>query len=190
MKADDEEMAEQVGVNVLGTTAHIVLLEARDSLTNGGFDFSHGSLLDSSSRRSHAMFCPMAIQRTASDQATFQRGIVPANVFFIAIIRMADCGKRLSMDRRACRLARSATSPRRAGDESDGLNAQRTHGEVLFRFESAGWHAWLTDPSPVTCQSIWYSIGYSDHGLFGIQENPRVSPGNSASWPRESPDSE
>ena len=47
LKADHEEIAEQVGVNVLGSPAHVVLLEATDSFANGGFDFSlglHGNL--------------------------------------------------------------------------------------------------------------------------------------------------
>ena len=42
LKADDEEIAEQVGVNVLRSPAHIVLLKATNSFTNGGFDFSLG----------------------------------------------------------------------------------------------------------------------------------------------------
>jgi hypothetical protein len=92
LKADHEEIAEQVGVNILGAAAHIVLLEARDSLTNGGFGFSDRSLLDSSPRRSRAMSGPTAIWRTASNRATFQSGIFPAKVFFTAIIRVADRG--------------------------------------------------------------------------------------------------
>ena len=52
LKADHEEIAEQVGVNVLGAPAHVVLLKATNSFTNGGFDFSlcfHGDLRPSSS---------------------------------------------------------------------------------------------------------------------------------------------
>ena len=40
LKADHEEITEQVGVNVLGTPAHVVLLKATNSFTNGGFEFS------------------------------------------------------------------------------------------------------------------------------------------------------
>jgi hypothetical protein len=40
LKADHEEITEQVGVDVLGTPAHVVLLEATDSFANGGFEFS------------------------------------------------------------------------------------------------------------------------------------------------------
>jgi hypothetical protein len=43
LKADDEEIAEQVGVDVLGATAHVILLEAADSFANAGFDLSLGS---------------------------------------------------------------------------------------------------------------------------------------------------
>ena len=43
LKADHEEIAEQVGINVLGPPAHVVLLKATDSFTNGGLDFSLGS---------------------------------------------------------------------------------------------------------------------------------------------------
>ena len=40
LKADHEEIAEQVGENVLRSAAHVVLLEATDPFANGGFDFS------------------------------------------------------------------------------------------------------------------------------------------------------
>ena len=40
LKADHEEITEQVGVNALGTPAHVVLLKATDSFTNSGFEFS------------------------------------------------------------------------------------------------------------------------------------------------------
>jgi hypothetical protein len=43
MKANDEEIAKQVGVDVLGTPTHVILLEATDSLADGGFDLSLGS---------------------------------------------------------------------------------------------------------------------------------------------------
>jgi len=42
LQADHEEISEQVGVNILGSAAHILLLEARYGFTNGGFDFSMG----------------------------------------------------------------------------------------------------------------------------------------------------
>ena len=37
-----EEIAEQVGANVLRSPAHVVLLKATDSFADGGFDFSLG----------------------------------------------------------------------------------------------------------------------------------------------------
>ena len=40
LKADHEEIIEQVGVNALGTPAHVVPLKATNSFTNGGFEFS------------------------------------------------------------------------------------------------------------------------------------------------------
>ena len=40
LKADHEEITEQVGVNVLGAPAHVILLKATHCFTNGGFDFS------------------------------------------------------------------------------------------------------------------------------------------------------
>jgi hypothetical protein len=40
LKADHEEITEQVGMNVLGTPAHVVLLKVTNSFTNGGFEFS------------------------------------------------------------------------------------------------------------------------------------------------------
>ena len=42
LQADHEEVAEQVGANVLGPPAHVVLLETRDPRTDGGFDLSDG----------------------------------------------------------------------------------------------------------------------------------------------------
>ena len=42
LKPNDEEIADQVGINVLGTTAHVILLEAADPFTNGGFDLALG----------------------------------------------------------------------------------------------------------------------------------------------------
>jgi hypothetical protein len=40
LQTDHEEIPEQVGIDVLGPPAHVVLLEAADSFTNRGFDFS------------------------------------------------------------------------------------------------------------------------------------------------------
>jgi hypothetical protein len=40
---DHQEIAEEVGVDVLRSPAHVVLLEATDSLADGGFDLSLGS---------------------------------------------------------------------------------------------------------------------------------------------------
>ena len=40
LEADDEQIADQVGADVLGSPAHVVLLEAADPFANGGFDFS------------------------------------------------------------------------------------------------------------------------------------------------------
>ena len=48
LETHDQEIAEQVGVNVLGAPTHVILLEATDSFTNGGFDLSlcsHGNIL-------------------------------------------------------------------------------------------------------------------------------------------------
>ena len=42
-KADDQEIAKQVGVDVLWASAHVILLEATNSLADGGFDLSLGS---------------------------------------------------------------------------------------------------------------------------------------------------
>src|SRR5262249_20202319 len=47
LEANHEEIAEQVGADVLGPAAHVILLEAGDALGDGGFDFSlrlHGKL--------------------------------------------------------------------------------------------------------------------------------------------------
>ena len=40
LKSDDEEIAEQMGVDVLGASAHVILLEAANRLADGGFDLS------------------------------------------------------------------------------------------------------------------------------------------------------
>src|SRR5947208_282763 len=40
LEANDEEIADQVGVNELGSPSHVVLFEAANSFTDGGFDFS------------------------------------------------------------------------------------------------------------------------------------------------------
>jgi hypothetical protein len=42
LKADDEEIAEQVGVDCLRATAHVILLEAANRLADGSFDLSLG----------------------------------------------------------------------------------------------------------------------------------------------------
>ena len=42
LKADQHTVANQVRMNVLRPAAHVLLLEARDPITNGGFDFSLG----------------------------------------------------------------------------------------------------------------------------------------------------
>ena len=47
-EADYEEVAEQVGMDVLGSPAHVLLLEAAHAVANGGLDFSlrfHSDLL-------------------------------------------------------------------------------------------------------------------------------------------------
>jgi hypothetical protein len=47
LEADHEQVADQVGVDVLGPPAHVVLLEARDPFADGRFDLSqrfHGVL--------------------------------------------------------------------------------------------------------------------------------------------------
>jgi len=49
LKADHEEFTQQVGVNVLGSPAHVVLLKLTDSFTNSGFEFSQGLHSDSES---------------------------------------------------------------------------------------------------------------------------------------------
>jgi hypothetical protein len=43
LETNHEEIAEQVGVNVLGASAHVILLEAADSLADGSFDLSLAS---------------------------------------------------------------------------------------------------------------------------------------------------
>ena len=40
LKAHDEQIADQVGVDVFGSPAHVFLLEATDPVADGGFDFS------------------------------------------------------------------------------------------------------------------------------------------------------
>ena len=40
LQADNEQIAEQVGVDLLGPPAHVLLLKARDPLTNGSLDLS------------------------------------------------------------------------------------------------------------------------------------------------------
>ena len=40
LEADDEEIANQMGVNVFRSSPHVLLLEAADPVANGGFDFS------------------------------------------------------------------------------------------------------------------------------------------------------
>jgi hypothetical protein len=39
-ESDHEQIADQVSVNILGTSAHVILFEMRDSFAHGGFDFS------------------------------------------------------------------------------------------------------------------------------------------------------
>ena len=39
-ESDDEKIADQIGVNILGPATHVLLFEARDSFAHGGFDFS------------------------------------------------------------------------------------------------------------------------------------------------------
>ena len=46
-EADHEQIADQMGVNILGSPAHILLFETADPFADGGFDFalcSHGNL--------------------------------------------------------------------------------------------------------------------------------------------------
>ena len=48
LKTHDDEITEKVGADVLGATAHVILLEAADPLANGRFDLSvgfHGNFL-------------------------------------------------------------------------------------------------------------------------------------------------
>ncbi len=40
LEADHEEITDQVGVNVLGSPAHVFLFESADPFADGGFDFS------------------------------------------------------------------------------------------------------------------------------------------------------
>jgi hypothetical protein len=47
VEADHEKVTDQVGVNVLGSPAHLILFKTADSVADGGFDFSlalHGDL--------------------------------------------------------------------------------------------------------------------------------------------------
>ena len=46
LKADHEEITQQVGVNVLGPPTHVVLLKTTNSFTNSGFEFSQCSHFD------------------------------------------------------------------------------------------------------------------------------------------------
>ena len=43
VETHDEEIPEPVDVDVLGSAAHVILLEVTDSLADGGFDLSLGS---------------------------------------------------------------------------------------------------------------------------------------------------
>jgi hypothetical protein len=43
LETHDEEIPQQMGVDVLGPPAHVILLEAADSFADGGFDLSLGS---------------------------------------------------------------------------------------------------------------------------------------------------
>jgi hypothetical protein len=40
LETDHEEIADQVGMDILRPAAHVLLLELADSCANGGFDFS------------------------------------------------------------------------------------------------------------------------------------------------------
>jgi hypothetical protein len=51
MKADDEQITDKVGMDVLRTPAHMILYEPTHSSANGGFDFSLCS---------HGNFSPLA----------------------------------------------------------------------------------------------------------------------------------
>jgi hypothetical protein len=42
LKSHDEEIAKQVGLDVLRTSAHVILLKAADPFANGRFDLSVG----------------------------------------------------------------------------------------------------------------------------------------------------
>jgi hypothetical protein len=42
LETNDEEIPQQVGVDVLGASAHVILLEVTDPLANGSFDLSVG----------------------------------------------------------------------------------------------------------------------------------------------------
>src|SRR5580693_10732832 len=42
LQADNDEIAVQIGVNILGATASVLLFKASDPLTDGGLDFSLG----------------------------------------------------------------------------------------------------------------------------------------------------
>jgi hypothetical protein len=43
LKTHDEEIAEQVGVEVLGASAHVILLETANPFADSGFDLSPDS---------------------------------------------------------------------------------------------------------------------------------------------------
>jgi hypothetical protein len=42
LQTDHKHIADQVRANILGSAAHVVLLEASDSLANSGFNFALG----------------------------------------------------------------------------------------------------------------------------------------------------
>jgi hypothetical protein len=65
LQADHEQVAEQMGVDVLGSPAHEILLEATDSVANRGFDFTlrlHGDH-DPMQLEFHAIHCQLAAAR-------------------------------------------------------------------------------------------------------------------------------
>jgi len=43
VKTDHEKVPDQVGVDILGPAAHVLLLKATEPVADGGFDFSSGS---------------------------------------------------------------------------------------------------------------------------------------------------
>src|SRR5439155_8973927 len=71
-----EEVADQVGVNVFGPPAHVLLFKARDSFADGGFDFAlcfHGDLAGVSilPRRPAWTNTRTATARAASRQSSY-----------------------------------------------------------------------------------------------------------------------